>query len=269
MKRHLIQTLALVLLIQAAVFAHGGSKNIKLHVNPKWKECSFQIDPSLTQKAWHQFTREAGLVGYFRPLNDAKPMGRGNYELSIFQGNTGIDDADEAWNNTFVHPDSTHWLYEGDGLKFPAFLVRAGITDRIDAGFYFTKNPNANYGFYGAQMQYNFMNDAGKNWATSARLSFVSLFGPKDLDFTVYGVDVVTSKKYTVSGWASVSPYIGISTYLASSHEKTAVVNLKDENVLGMQAMVGAMAQISIARLSVEYNIARVNSLSFKIGVGF
>jgi hypothetical protein len=34
----------------------------KLHVNPRWKECSFQIDPSLTQAAWRQFTREAGLV---------------------------------------------------------------------------------------------------------------------------------------------------------------------------------------------------------------
>lgn len=48
-----------------------------LHVNPRWKQCSFQLDSSLTQGAWHQFTEEAGLVVYFRPLTDARPMGKG------------------------------------------------------------------------------------------------------------------------------------------------------------------------------------------------
>src|SRR4026207_104649 len=46
-----------------------------LHVNSRWDECSIQLDASLTQKAWRQFVQEAGLVAYFRPLIDAKPMG--------------------------------------------------------------------------------------------------------------------------------------------------------------------------------------------------
>jgi hypothetical protein len=61
---------------------------------------------------------------------------------------------------------------------------------------------------------------------------------------------------------------VGVSTYLASSHEKSAVVDLNDERVLGAQATIGAALALSKARLAMEYNVAKVNSLSFKIGVG-
>src|SRR5436190_10891204 len=92
---------------------HGGS-HANLHVNPKWRECSFQLDPSLTQDEWHRFTKEAGLVIYYRPLADAKPMGAGRFEFSILQWNTKIDENAGAWNNTFVHPHSEHWLIGSD-----------------------------------------------------------------------------------------------------------------------------------------------------------
>lgn len=262
-----ISALTLGLALSPATLFAQSTSQPKLHINPRWKECSFQLDPSLTQSAWRQFTQEAGLVAYFRPLADAAPMGRGRFELSMVQWQTGINDSDAAWNDTFVHPDSTHWLFEGDGLKFPGLMARAGVTDRTDAGVYLTKSPGANYGFYGGQVQHNFFSDAKSNWAGSARVSFVSMYGPADLDFSVYGLDVLASKKYAVAKWASVSPYAGASTYLSRSHEKTAAVNLKDENVLGVQANVGAVAHISMATVGVEYSVARVPTFSLKVGV--
>ena len=239
-----------------------------LHVNPRWKECSFQLDPSLSQAAWHQFAREAALVAYFRPLSDAKPMGKGRFELSLAQYKTGIDDSDDAWNDTFVHPDSAHWLFEGSGLEFPGLMARAGVSENTDVGVYFTKSPGANYGFYGAQVQHAFVNNEATGWAAAARFSFMSIYGPDDLDLRVYGVDVLTSKRFALTRWAAVSPYVGASTYLSTAHEKTAAVNLSDERVLGAQAMVGASFQVSKARLGVEYNVSHVNSLSFKVGFG-
>jgi hypothetical protein len=254
-------------LFQSTVFAQS-SHNVKLHINPKWKQCSFQLDPSLTQAAWHQFTEEAGLVTYFRPLTDANPMGTRRFELSLVQWQTGIDDTDAAWNDTFVHPDSTHWLFEGSGLKFPGLMLRAGLTNRIDVGAYATKSQGGNYGFYGGQVQYNLVHDVKRDWAASTRLSFVSMYGPKDLAFTVYGMDVVASKTYPVfAKWASVSPYAGVSTNLSTSHEKSSAVSLADEHVVGAQGMVGAVAQISMATLAVEYNVAKVQTLSIKVGV--
>jgi hypothetical protein len=240
----------------------------KLHVNPRWEECSFQLDSSLKQPAWHRFTQEAGLVAYFRPLSDARPLGRGNFEVSLLQWQTNIDANTSAWNDTFVHPDSTHWLVEGNGLKFPGVMARVGVTSSTDVGVYFTKNPKANYGFYAGQIQQNLVRDTTSNWAASVRGSFVSIYGPADLDFTTYGVDLVASRTIALSRWASVSPYAGVSSYLSTSHEKSPVVTLDDEHVVGGQAMIGAAVQLSAVRLGVEYNVSRVNSFSVKVGIG-
>ena len=267
-KRLTLAAAALAVALIQTTAAAQSSGQPKLHVNPRWKECSFQLDPSLTQSAWRQFTREAGLVAYFRPLTDARPMGKGHFELSMLQYKTGIDDADAAWNDTFVHPDSTHWLFEGDGLKFPGLMGRIGVSGNTDFGVYFTKSPGANYGFLGAQVQRSLAGSPTRSWAAAARLSFVSLYGPDDIGFQVYGVDVLASRSFALTPWASVSPYVGGSTYLATSHEKSAVVDLDDEHTFGGQGMVGAAVQLSAARLAVEYNVSQVNSFSLKIGFG-
>jgi len=268
MKRYLTPALAIAALTLVQTPAAAQSGRPRLHVNPRWRECSFQLDPSLTQSAWHQFTQEAGLVAYFRPLSDAQPMGKGHFELSMVQYKTGIDASDAAWNDTFVHPDSTHWLFEGSGLEFPGLMGRAGITRSTDVGFYLTKSPGANYGFYGAQVQQSLVRSTTSDWAAAARLSFVSMYGPDDLDLSVYGVDLLASRRFAVSRWAEVSPYAGVSSYLSTSHEKTTAVDLDDEQVLGAQAMIGASVQLSVARLGVEYNVARVPSFSLKVGFG-
>ena len=259
--------LAVVPLALIPIQAAAQSTRPTLHVNPRWKQCSIQLDPSLTQVAWRQFTEEAGLVTYFRPISDARPMGKGKIEVSILQWQTGIHDTDAAWNDTFVHPDSTHWLFEGSGLGFPGVMVRAGLTSGTDVGAYLTKNFGANYGAYGAQVQQSLFQSATRDWAASARVSFVSLYGPSDVNLAVYGADLIASRTWVVSRKFALSPYTGVSTYLSSSHEKTTAVSLRDERVLGAQAMMGISAQLSMARLGVEYNVARVNSLSFKIGV--
>jgi hypothetical protein len=245
----------------------AGGKNVTLHINPRWKECSFQLDASLTQAAWRQFAGEAGVVLYFKPLVDARPMGRGNYELSLLQWNTGIDDTEAAWNDTFVHPDSAHWLFEGSGLNFPGLTGRIGVTDRTDVGVYYTVSPGANYGIAGLQVQHNLIDDRASNWAAAMRLSYNQLNGPEDMAFAVAGADFVASRKYgMLGGRLAVSPYAGVSTTLSRAQEKSAVVELDDEHVFGAQATLGAVAEFSVARVAFEYSAARVQSMSLKIG---
>lgn len=263
-------TAALALAAVALVATPAAAQGVhpKLHVSTRWKDCSLQLDPSLTQEAWHQFTREAGLVAYFRPLTDARPLGRGHYEASVLQWQTGIHENDAAWNDTFVHPDSAHWLTGGSSLGFPGLTLRAGVTGSTDVGIYLTRNFGANYGFYGAQIQQSLVPDGMSDWAIAARAGFTSLYGPKDLDLTVYGVDLLASRTLIVSRWATLSPYAGVSSYLSASHEKTPLVALRDERVTGAQGLVGAAVQLWAARLGVEYNVARVSSFSMKVGVG-
>jgi hypothetical protein len=273
MRQHLITGAVAIAIavIQTPAAAQGhadGHGRPHLHGNGKWKECSIQLAPTLTQDAWRQFTQEAGLVAYFRPLVGAEPLGKGRFEVSAVQWETAIDDADDAWNDTFVHPDSAHYLFEGSGLKFPGLMVRAGVSAGMDVGLYFTKNPNANYGFFGGQLQRRLVGGKDRRWAASARASFVSLYGPEDADLTVYGMDLVASRKLTVTRWAAVSPYVGVSGYLSTSHETSAVVALDDERVAGGQAMAGAVLQLSKARIAAEYNAAKVRTISLKVGFG-
>lgn len=249
---------------------HSGDMDVELHVNPRWKECSFQLDESLTQQEWREFTREAGLVVYFSPLTDAKPMGAKKFEISLLQWKTKFDDTKGAWNNTFVHPDSTHWLKESSRLSIPGLMFRAGLTKKLDVSAYFTKSPGANYGFWGAQAQYTLLNETEKKWSAAARASVLSIYGPKDVCFTVYGVDVLASKEFRLhKSWASVAPYAGVSSYLTNSHEKSAVVALHDETVVGGRVMMGALFKLSIARVGVEYSLAKLNTISLKVGVAF
>jgi hypothetical protein len=244
------------------------SRDVILHVNPRWQECAIQLDPSLTQQAWRQFTEEAALVAYYRPLLGARPLGKGKFEVSVLQAETGIDDTQSAWNDTFVHPYDTHWLFEGNGLAFPSLEARVGVSDRVDVAGYFTQNPNSNYGFYGGQVQVNVLQGKEKDWGAAVRLSAVNLFGPEDVNLAVFGLDMLVSREYPVSGrWASVEPYVGVSSIASLSHEKSAVVNLKDEAVGGGQAMIGAVARLSVVRIGLEFSSARVNSRTIKVGL--
>jgi hypothetical protein len=142
------------------------------------------------------------------------------------------------------------------------------VTAKTDVAAYATKSPGANYGFYGAQVQRAFLGGSSP-WGAAARMSFVSMYGPEDLDFGVYGIDVVASRTVTLSRRISLSPYAGLSHYLARSHEKTAAVDLKDEVVPGSQGSFGVTLNLAAARLGAEYNVAAVRSFSLKMGVGF
>jgi hypothetical protein len=256
---------ALRLALAVSMMAMGATRLTAqtLHVNHEWDECAIVFDPVLTQGAFHQFVSELALVTYFRPLVSARPLGKGKIEFALLNQGTRIDDRDPAWNDTFSHPDSSHWLFEGDALHIPGLMLRVGVTDRIDVGAYLTKNLNANYGIAGGQVQYNLLNDMRRNFAAAGRLSVVTLFGPDDVSVSVYGADLFVSKKLSV-----FAPYAGVSGYLSHGKETTSKVTLDSENVLGVHGTMGVAANVSFLRLGAEYNVGKVSGYSFKIGYG-
>ncbi len=238
--------LAIMSVINTQALAH----DITLHTTDKWDECALQIDPSLTQSAWKQFNSEMGEILTFRPVTSAKPLGKGNFDIVLTKGWAPVVDTDAAWNDTFVHPHSSHWLYgeyaeeEGEttsghgdsphSLGLPIPLVRVGITDRIDIGATYIMAPGSNYGFLGTQVQYNLVNDTEKGVAGSVRGSMMLLVGIDDLKSAAYTIDALGSKDI-----AMFTGYGGIQANLLTSKETTSVVDLKNETKLGLQAFVG------------------------------
>lgn len=190
-------------------------------------------------------------------------MGAGNIEVAVLDWATRIDAAEDAWNDTFSHPDSTHWLFEGDALRIPGLMLRVGVAERVDVGAYFTKSVGANYGFLGGQVQYSVMDDAERDFGAAGRLTMVHLFGPEDLGLSVYGLDFLVSK-----GLSVFSPYAGLSGHLSRGREHTVKVSRDDESVFGVQGMVGVSARLGALRLAAELNVAKVSGYSFKIAHG-
>ncbi len=270
----IVIALALFLFVSTS-YAH----DIDLHVSDKWDECAMQLDPSLTQGAWHQFTREAGIMAVYNPITSAKPLGKWNFDIGLTQSLYFIDDTDSAWNDTFVHPTSGHWLFGKDSgksdnvtnshtgslhaLGLPLPLVRMGVTDLVDVGFYYMPAPGSNYGFLGGQVQYNFLNDTEKNLAAAVRLSAGQITGVKDFGLGSYSVDVVASKDIS-----RFSGYAGLSAYLVRSHETTSAVDLDNENVFGLQGNLGVTA-LFFSHLKIGAQLT-VGALTFpSIVIGF
>jgi hypothetical protein len=256
--------------VLAVISIRTFAQDVQLHVSPRWEQCSFQLDPSLTQQQWHEFAQEAAMVVCFRPLTDAKPMGARRFEVSVLQWKTRIDETKGAWNNTFVHPNAEHYLVGGDELPFPGLSLRAGLTSKMDAGVYWSCRPGANYGFAGAQIQYNFFTGGRRQVDVSSRIGCNVLYGPEDVNFVVSALDVLASKTFTIDAkWLTFSPYAGPSLYLSHAHEKTDRVALHDENVMALQGMAGVVAGIRGFKVAAEYNMAKVNTFSFRLGYNF
>ncbi len=238
-----------------------------VHLTDEWENCSMILDPSLTQDAWHKFTQESGNVFYFHPLTSAKPIGPGNFTLAIVTGFTGIDDNDPAWNDTFVHIDSTHYLVSENGiLGFPSLSATYGFNEKIDVGAYYTMNPGTNYSAIGGSINYSIMNDPVEKFSAAVRASsvFVLLKGESEFNLSVHGIDLLLSRDINM-----ITPYGGVSAYLSRNHATTGKVDLDDENVIGFQAKVGITAPISFLRFSAELNFAAVTTTSIMVGFGF
>jgi hypothetical protein len=234
----------------------------ELHTNHRFRECSIMLDPSLTQSQFHKFTREAAQVFTFKLMSPAEPLGARKFQVGIDYSITNINDADPAWNNTFSHPNEEHYL--GDQIAMPKIFARMGVSDRVDVGFYFTKNPNANYGFMGGEMKYALFLESEKPLAMAVRTTYATLLGVDDLNFHLLGVDLSASKKI-----GRLTPYLGIGANLGRAIETTSKVNLHNETVLTPRGIIGTQLSLSFFSLTAEMDIATVSTFSLRTGFKF
>jgi len=239
--------------------AQSSSGDVYWHIDPGVKTCSMVIDPSLTQDQWKRFTREAGEMVVFKPLAGAEPLGRNHFTLSIEYSVSPIDQHDQAWINTFTHPDEDCPL--GDQIVLPIIRGKYGIADKWDVGIMWTSAPQANYGLIGGEVKYAFLDEAGRMPALSAAVSFVSLTGVKDFDMNIGSLGVMAGKRY-----GGFSPYVGVRESLLMSAETTDKVDLKNENIPATQGFVGLAYTIWHIDLAAEYTLSDIQTFSFLVG---
>lgn len=249
---------------------HGESEpDVVLNVKPGITMCDFDISPNLTQQEWSRAIKEVGNALYLEPLSSAQPLGKYNWALQLENNSFHVDQESGAWNNLFHHPDSTHYLTGESGrLAVPGVRFRFGITDRLDAGMYYTsaKPFGANYGFLGLDVKYAFWNDTVKGWAGAIRASYLIDAQIKDFNISTTGLEVVAGKRlFTV-----FYPYVGIAGTWNHGREVTNDVQLANENHFVARALVGLQFRWKWIDLGYEVLIGDgMAQRSLKLGVVF
>jgi hypothetical protein len=249
---------------------HGDEDpNVSLHVAGGIHMCNFDIAPALTQGEWKQATREVGNAIYLEPLASSRPLGKGNWGLQLEQTSFHVDQESGAWNNIFHHPDSTHYLTGSNGrLAVPGLRFRLGITDKIDAGVYYTtaKPFGAKYGFLGFDMKYAFLNNTEKGWSAAARVSYVMDANIRDFNISSTGFEVMAGKKL----FKLFTPYAGLATNWNYGRERTSEVNLHNESSLAVRGIIGLEFRWKFIDLTYECQLGDgMSQRSLKIGVVF
>jgi hypothetical protein len=249
---------------------HGDhDPNVNLNVTGGIAMCDFDIAPALTQSEWERATREIGSAIYLEPLASSRPLGKWNWSAQLEQNSFHVDQESGAWNNTFHHPDSTHYLTGESGrLAVPGLRFRIGISDRIDFGAYYTSSRpfGANYGFLGFDAKYAFLNDTVKGWSAAVRASYAMDANIKDFNISGTGLEVLAGKQL----FRFFTPYAGVAANWNYGREKTSEVDLRNEHSLGVRGIAGVQFRWKFVDLGYEVQVGDgMAQRSLKVGVSF
>jgi hypothetical protein len=193
-----------------------------------------------------------------------KPLGKWGFELALDQMQFTVEEHDDAWNDTFAHPDAYHEL--GSDLSFPKVRVRLGITDRMDVGAYYTENPNANYGWAGVDLSYSVMQQSETTPIHLAvRGAYTMTLYVADMDMHTLTADVAAG--HTL--WNYFTPYLGVGGDIVAAQERTNAVALEGEGQFVPRAFGGVEASIWHAAVGAEAEVGALNRLEFKVSAVF
>jgi hypothetical protein len=240
-----IAPIGLVLLLPATALAHGPGghpADPNLHVDPSLEECSVVFAPELTQPAYRRFLREFGSVSAFK--RGAPPTSLGAWGVSaelewIF---FSIEDKSAAWNDTFAHPDAYHEL--GSSLSFPKLRLRVGVTDDLDVGAYYSKSPNANYGWLGLEAQYAILQQGDDMpIALAVRGAYTKTLYVADMDMHAISADVTVGRTF----WKVLTPRFPRSPVSRRSCQPSSEMPRPRRAVPGAAATAPTMTTLSTA----------------------
>jgi opacity protein-like surface antigen len=195
-----------------------------LHVDPSLKECSVIFSSVLTQKSFGRFAREFGSVSAYKQLGSASTLGRGQVSLGIEMMSFIVDDNSDAWNDTFAHPTDHHPL--GRSQQFPKLKLRAGVADNLDVGAFYTRNPNANYGWLGLDGKYRLLTESeAMPVSLAVRGAYTKTLYVSDMDMHALTADVLVGRRF----WGVFRPYLGVGADGVYARETSSAVNLRTE----------------------------------------
>ena len=240
----------------------AGSADRPLHVDPTLEECSVIFASTLTQSAFRRFAREFGSVSAFRQVSAASTLGRGRISLGVEMMRFSVDQWADAWHDTFAHPDDHHPL--GSRQDFPKLKARVGVTDDLDVGAFYTRNPMANYGWLGVDAKHRVLTEGDRMPVSLAvRGAYTKTLYVSDMDMHALTADVTVERTLG----RGFRPYIGVGTDGVFVRETSDVVTLRDETEFVPHVFAGF--EVTVWRrmtLGAEYTRGALSSTQVQVG---
>ncbi|MEW5916966.1 MAG: hypothetical protein AB1762_11195 [Gemmatimonadota bacterium] len=233
-----------------------------LHVDPSYEECHVRFAPTLTQAAFRKFAREFGSVSAYKQMASASTLGKGRVSLGIEMMTFGVDHFSDAWNDTFAHPDADHEL--GARQQFPKIKVRAGVTDDIDIGAFFTRNPLSNYGWFGVDGKYRVLTEGDRlPVSVAVRGAYTKTLYVTDMDMHAITADVSVERRIA----QTFRPYLGVGADGVFARETTNSVALNSENHI-VPHLFGGIDVTVLGRvtLGAEFTLGARQSTQIQVG---
>jgi hypothetical protein len=258
---------ALMGLLPSIALAHGAggqSTDPDLHVDPSLKDCSVDFAPELTQVAFRRFAREFGSASAFTLMAPPTTLGRGHVAVALDGYSFKVEEHSDSWNDTFAHPNATHWL--GATKNFPKLRVRAGLTDRIDVGAFYTANLNANYGWFGLEGRYAMLRQsATMPVSVTARGAWTKTLYVDDMDMQTATGDVEAGRTF----WNSFTPYVGVGSNVVIVRETTPDVALHSETLQVSHLVGGAQYRWWRFALGAEAHVSALTTYEVQVATIF
>lgn len=254
-----ILTLALAVLTASTALAQP-----VLHVDPSLDDCEVHFAPELTQPAFRRFAREFGSVSAFKQGSSPVTLGQRGVAVDVEQIYFTVDEDSAAWNDTFTHPAADHWL--GADKEIPKLRLRYGVTDDLDVGAYFTKNPVANYGWLGIEGKYGLLKQReGAPVALSVRGAYTKTLYVADMDMHALTADVSVGRTF----WNVLTPYLTVGGDAVLARETADTVSLETETLFVPHATAGLELRFWHVALGAEAQAATVPSFQVQVSAVF
>ena len=232
-----------------------------LHVDSSLKQCSVEFASTLTQAAFRRFAREFGSVSAYKQMAPPSTLGKGRVSVGIEMMSFSVDETADAWNDTFAHPNDHHPL--GSRQNFPKLKLRAGITDGLDVGAFYARNPEANYGWLGLDGKYRVLTE-GDNAPVSlaVRGAYTKTLYVSDMDMHAATADVSIERKLSFG----LRPYVGLGADGVFVRETSDAVNLHSELAIAPHVFGGFdVAVLRRATLGAEFSLGARPSVQVQV----
>jgi hypothetical protein len=244
--------------------ALAGSYDPNLHVKPGLKDCSVIFSSDLTQSAYGRFVREFGSVSAFKPMSSAATLGPWGVSVGVEMLNFAVEEKSNAWNDTFAHPNASHPL--GSDQTFPKLRVRVGVTDRMDLGAFYARNPEANYGWLGLEAKYGLKKQSETvPFSLAVRGAYTKTLYVHDMDMHTLTADVAASR--TLGNL--LTPYLYLGSDAVYARETSDAVDLNDETQFAPHAIGGLELRYWHMAIGAEAHVSTLTSFEVSVATVF